>query len=538
MKAQALMNSLKLMLTPQPVSVMEDITDQTATEKQSASFECHIRINYPEITLTWYKGTQKLDNSDKYDIGSVGDCHYLKINNCQSKDQGNYRVVCGPHISNAKLTVSDRHKRLLLFNGRPDNTPTLTLSPLRQAFTLRSLFRSRSQKPDAQRSSTCQTKRRHSNVNRSYLCKKPPDVPDASLRAAETESFVFRDSSESFQYEERTEVKVYTKPEPETVHTKTAPEPYQTKTTTAKPELVSTEPKLMVQKPAAPEPKVAKMKPEPEAQKVEPVKKTAEAPAARVPEPPKPEEPVAHPTKAKVTSSTPERPLAQVVSEPKTPDTRKLLAGKPEPEVPLCVPETKPEEQKVLEETKRSAQLPKKVPEEPQQVDKETKMVPEIPKKIPETSKLVPEIQKKFPEEPKQVVVEAKRVPEAPKKIPETPKIVPVVPKKVPEEPKNIEIKEINRVPEASKKVLDTSKLVPVAPKKVPEEPTKTPEAHKMVTPRPAELEKCPEVPQLVTEEPVTHHEEPTPKQIPQAKKPRQQGRYGCKHDKFEHLTD
>lgn len=37
----------------------------------------------------------------------------------------------------------------------------------------------------------------------------------------------------------------------------------------------------MVQKPAAPEPKVAKMKPEPEAQKVEPVKKTAEAPAAR-----------------------------------------------------------------------------------------------------------------------------------------------------------------------------------------------------------------------------------------------------------------
>lgn len=31
----------------------------------------------------------------------------------------------------------------------------------------------------------------------------------------------------------------------------------------------------------------------------------------KVPEPPKPEEPVAHPTKAKVTSSTPERPLAQ-----------------------------------------------------------------------------------------------------------------------------------------------------------------------------------------------------------------------------------
>lgn len=87
---------------------MEDISDQTATENKGATFECRIRINYPEITLTWYKGTQKLDNSDKYDISSVGDCHYLKIKNCQVKDQGNYRVVCGSHISNAKLTVTGK----------------------------------------------------------------------------------------------------------------------------------------------------------------------------------------------------------------------------------------------------------------------------------------------------------------------------------------------------------------------------------------------------------------------------------------------
>lgn len=95
-----------MIINPQPVSVMEDITDQTAAESQTAVFECQIRINYPEITLTWYKGTQKLDNSDKYQISSAGHRHYLKIRNCQSKDQGNYRVVCGPHISNAKLTVT------------------------------------------------------------------------------------------------------------------------------------------------------------------------------------------------------------------------------------------------------------------------------------------------------------------------------------------------------------------------------------------------------------------------------------------------
>lgn len=93
-------------MNPQPVSVIEDISDQTTAEDQSASFECQIRINYPEISLTWYKGTQKLDAGDKYDISSAGDLHSLRIKSCQVKDQGSYRVVCGPHISNAKLTVT------------------------------------------------------------------------------------------------------------------------------------------------------------------------------------------------------------------------------------------------------------------------------------------------------------------------------------------------------------------------------------------------------------------------------------------------
>lgn len=99
---------LKQLLNLQPVSVLEDISDQTTTENQSATFECQIRINYPEITLTWYKGTQKLDNSDKYAISSMGDRHCLEIKNCQAKDQGNYRVVCGPHISNAKLAITGK----------------------------------------------------------------------------------------------------------------------------------------------------------------------------------------------------------------------------------------------------------------------------------------------------------------------------------------------------------------------------------------------------------------------------------------------
>lgn len=94
---------------------MRDISDQTTVVNREAVFECEIKINYPEITLSWYKGTQRLDNSDKYEIKIVGNRHIMKIKNCQSSDQGNYRVVCGPHISSAKLTVQGMYTGMRLF---------------------------------------------------------------------------------------------------------------------------------------------------------------------------------------------------------------------------------------------------------------------------------------------------------------------------------------------------------------------------------------------------------------------------------------
>lgn len=98
----------------QPVTVNKDITDQSTVTNKVATFECDIKINFPEITLSWYKGTQKLDNNDKCEISIVGDRHILKIKQCQTKDQGNYRVVCGPHISSAKLTVIGGYPRICI----------------------------------------------------------------------------------------------------------------------------------------------------------------------------------------------------------------------------------------------------------------------------------------------------------------------------------------------------------------------------------------------------------------------------------------
>lgn len=90
------------------MSVLEDITDQETPENQSATFRCRIQINYPEISLTWYKGSQRLDQDHKYEKSTVGDLHCLKVNNCDPSDEGDYRVVCGPHISTATLAVTGK----------------------------------------------------------------------------------------------------------------------------------------------------------------------------------------------------------------------------------------------------------------------------------------------------------------------------------------------------------------------------------------------------------------------------------------------
>ncbi|KAK7938942.1 hypothetical protein WMY93_002268 [Mugilogobius chulae] len=94
----------------EPVSVADDIADQAVGLGSSAVFECNISINYPEIGLSWYKGTQKLEKGDKYDMGSTGDKHWLKVNKCDLNDEGNYRIVCGPHISNAELIVGGKRR--------------------------------------------------------------------------------------------------------------------------------------------------------------------------------------------------------------------------------------------------------------------------------------------------------------------------------------------------------------------------------------------------------------------------------------------
>ncbi|KAA8578946.1 hypothetical protein FQN60_006038, partial [Etheostoma spectabile] len=250
-----LMQQLEGRVATEPVSVLEPISDQKTPQDQTATFECKIRINYPEITLSWYKGTQKLESSDKYDIGRSGDRHYLSIRNCQDKDQGNYRVVCGPHIANAKLTVTE----------------------VRQAVEE---IVERTQKDEM---------RQH-----------VPEEPEAKKTRPEV--------TETARREEPPAPEVYTKPEPEEqeVTKKVTPEPVQPKP--------SVEPTVAPQKPKAPavKPEAAKTEPQaPPARAVaEPEEVVAQPIAAKI-TPPKTEDSltkVSPPEEKKPSAPTPKPP--------------------------------------------------------------------------------------------------------------------------------------------------------------------------------------------------------------------------------------
>ncbi|XP_010793050.1 titin-like, partial [Notothenia coriiceps] len=292
-----LIQQLEGRVSTEPVSVLEDISDQTAPESQSATFQCRLRINYPEICLTWYKGTQKLEAGDRYDIGSEGERHFLNIKKCSGQDQGNYRVVCGPHISNAKLTVTGVRQAV---EETGEWTETGDVSSVSEVFS-----------SEDQRSSA---------AFRESEARKTKDEPrrgDAD-RSAEPEQKVLR---------------------------KVSPEPYQPKPS-AKPKTTPPEPR-----PRAEEPK--ELKTETKEAKAE-AKTPQEAPKARAAERPKPEAAVVQPPAAKVTPPSAEPGPAKVWEEPRPEEP---VVQPPAPKVPAPKAEAAPTKVSPPEERKPAAPL-------------------------------------------------------------------------------------------------------------------------------------------------------------------------------------
>ncbi|KPP72549.1 titin-like, partial [Scleropages formosus] len=90
----------------EPITLVKDITDQTTSKDNEAVFECEIKINYPEISLSWYKGTQKLDTNEKYEIRVVAaKIHFTKsIQNIVVNERQSATFECEVSFDNAIVT--------------------------------------------------------------------------------------------------------------------------------------------------------------------------------------------------------------------------------------------------------------------------------------------------------------------------------------------------------------------------------------------------------------------------------------------------
>ncbi|XP_064183369.1 titin-like [Anguilla rostrata] len=410
----------KRMEQTEPITLVKDIRDQTTVRNEEAVFECEIKINYPEISLSWYKGTQKLDDNDKYEIRIVGDRHLLKIKRCQPGDQGNYRVVCGPHISSAKLAVVEREVEESLKPAAPrmpvDETVSRTTTGMREEVP--------TEVPDAY-------KKPEREPIPSAEVPDSTKVPGARKPVEEmiTPASVPEGKDRLFPKEYEEAKKLVPQPAPPPA----APTKDQV---TPKKDI----PEHIVEV-APPKPHItpglkevpAKVEPEPEPA----TRKKAGALPPKVPEEPKkPVPPKAElPKKVEPIPAAPKEAVPEKVpEEPKKPVPPKAELPKKVEPIPAAPKEAVPE--KVPEEPKKpvppKAELPKKVeqipaaPKEavPEKVPDETKKpVPpkaELPKKVAPKE----DVQEKVPEERKKPVPPKAELPKKVEPIPAAPKEV------------------------------------------------------------------------------------------------------------------
>ncbi|XP_036426457.1 obscurin-like protein 1a isoform X2 [Colossoma macropomum] len=86
-----------------PVSIVRPLRDRTALEKHRVILEC--TVSSPHCEVTWYKGDEELESSERMEIFSEGCYHKLVIHQVAVEDEGTYNIEVGEHSSTAKLMV-------------------------------------------------------------------------------------------------------------------------------------------------------------------------------------------------------------------------------------------------------------------------------------------------------------------------------------------------------------------------------------------------------------------------------------------------
>ncbi|XP_036397350.1 obscurin-like protein 1 isoform X2 [Megalops cyprinoides] len=86
-----------------PVSIVKPLRDKTALEKHRVIMEC--TVSNPRCSIRWYKGSNVILPSERFEICSEGCNRKLVIQQVALEDEGTYSVQVGEHTSSARLMV-------------------------------------------------------------------------------------------------------------------------------------------------------------------------------------------------------------------------------------------------------------------------------------------------------------------------------------------------------------------------------------------------------------------------------------------------
>ncbi|XP_077436914.1 obscurin-like protein 1 isoform X5 [Vanacampus margaritifer] len=93
----------KLQVKEIPLSIVKPLQDKTALEKSRVMLDC--TVSNPRCSIRWYKGSNVILPSERFEISSEGCYRKLIIQQVALDDQGTYSMQVGEYTCSAKLTV-------------------------------------------------------------------------------------------------------------------------------------------------------------------------------------------------------------------------------------------------------------------------------------------------------------------------------------------------------------------------------------------------------------------------------------------------
>ncbi|XP_065818088.1 obscurin isoform X1 [Labrus bergylta] len=94
-----------------PVNIVKPLQDKTALEKTRVLLDC--AVSNPRCSIRWYKGSNVILPSERFEICSEGCYRKLIIQEVAQHDEGTYSVQVGEHTCSAKLTVEARSLQMV-----------------------------------------------------------------------------------------------------------------------------------------------------------------------------------------------------------------------------------------------------------------------------------------------------------------------------------------------------------------------------------------------------------------------------------------